>query len=216
MTKATTWLQLATVLFATLAASQAAAQMRITEWAYSGDEFVEFTNVGGAPVDMTGWSYSDDGQMAGEVDLSAFGLVAPGESVILSEVLADDFRLTWSLPATVKVIGGNTVNLGRNDAINLYDASNTLHDALDYGDQDFPGSPRTDAASANPKNLAALGADDPTMWVLSAVGDAFGSYQSFSIIGNPGSYNFVPEPGALVLAGFATASLVVLRRRRTQ
>ncbi len=91
--------------------------MYITEWAYqgSGGEFMEFTNTGSTPVDMTGWSYDDNTQLPGSVSLSAFGIVAPGESVILADLTAAAFRTEWGLPASVKVIGENTQNLGRAD-----------------------------------------------------------------------------------------------------
>jgi hypothetical protein len=59
--------------------------MQISEWMYSGTsgEFIEFTNIGPAAVDMTGWSYDDDSQMPGTVDLSAFGVVAPARPYCL-------------------------------------------------------------------------------------------------------------------------------------
>jgi len=105
------------VLVSFAVASSAAAEMRITEYMYSGGngEFIEFTNVGNAPVDLAGWSFSDSAEAPGAVDLSAFGTVAAGESVILTETAAADFRTAWSLCDAVKVIGGNTTNLGRDD-----------------------------------------------------------------------------------------------------
>ena len=50
--------------------SHASATMRITEYMYSGvgGEFVEFTNVGSSPVNMTGWSFSDEDRDAGDFD----------------------------------------------------------------------------------------------------------------------------------------------------
>jgi hypothetical protein len=48
-------------------------------------------------------------------------VVAPGQSVILTDETASDFATIWEL-SDVKIIGGNTANLGRNDEINLYDA----------------------------------------------------------------------------------------------
>ncbi len=49
------------------------AQMRITEWMYSGTgaEFVEFTNIGASAIDLTDWSYDDDSAAAGAFVLSA-------------------------------------------------------------------------------------------------------------------------------------------------
>lgn len=194
------------------AAGAANAGMRITEYMYqgNGDEFVEFTNLSGAAIDMTGWSFDDDSRIPGVLDLSAFGIVAAGESVVISEVDADTFRAIWNLDASVKVIGGYTNNLGRNDEINLYDGNGDLVDRLTYGDQAFPGSIRTQAISGNVLP-SAIGANDPYGWVLSFVGDDFGSYMStVGDIANPGFY--IPNPGVLALLAFG--GLTTFRRRR--
>jgi hypothetical protein len=161
--------------------------MRITEYMYGGadGEFVELTNVGNAPVDMTGWSFDDDSELAGTVDLSAFGTVAAGESVILTETDATNFRTAWSLCDAVKVIGGNTTNLGREDEINLFDASSQLVDRLTYGD-DTIGGPRANGASAW-VSAEGLGANDILDWTLSSLGDGEGSVASAAAdIGSPG------------------------------
>ncbi len=202
---------LAAVAVAGVACGAAEAGIRITEWMYTGQngEFVEFTNVGAAPVDMTGWSYDDDSRIPGVFSLSGFGVVQPGESVIITESTAAAFRAAWNLPASVKVLGGVTNNLGRNDEINLFDGSNQLVDRLTYGDQNFPGSIRTQRVSGNPSTPAALGANDVYQWTLSAVGDTFGSYTSTGgDVGNPGVY--IPEPGALALL---VVGVLAARRR---
>jgi MYXO-CTERM domain-containing protein len=202
----------ATTLVLCAAAGVANADIRITEWMYSGTgpEFVEFTNVGNTAVDMTNWSYDDDSRLVGEFDLSGFGVVAAGESVVITEGDAADFRFVWNLDAAVKVLGGYTNNLSRNDEINLFDGTGTLADRLAYGDQNFPGTIRTQGASGNPL-AGALGANDPSLWVLSFAGDAYGSYASIDgDLGNPGRY--IPAPGAAALLGLG--GLVVGRRRR--
>jgi predicted extracellular nuclease len=204
------------VIAAILLFEPASAAVVWTEWMYSGTgpEFFEFTNTGPAPVDLTGWSYSDDGRVAGEVDLSSLGTLAVGESAIITEALtADEFRTAWGAPASLKVLAGNVVNISRNDELNLYDAADALADRLDYSDQDFPGSPRTQNQSGNPGSLAAHGANDPTLWVLSTVGDAYGSVASSDgDVGNPGIFNLVPEPTGGLLAAMGLAWIV--RRRR--
>ncbi|HMN96522.1 MAG TPA: CotH kinase family protein [Phycisphaerales bacterium] len=175
-----------------------APQVRITEWMYAGSsaiggEFIEFTNLGSAPVDMTGWSIDDDHRIPGAFSLSAIGIVLPGESVIVTEDPAESFRADWSLPPSVRIVGdlGNPLgnNLGRNDEINLFDGSGALVDRLTYGDQDFPGSVRTRWFSGLPASLDSLGANDPYAWILAFDGDAHGSWTSANgDVGNPGVF----------------------------
>ncbi len=168
-----------TALWSAISATSLAAvpPIRITEYMYNGLEFIEFTNIGTVPVDMTGWSFDDDNPVPGTVSLSAFGIVQPGESVILSESPAATFREQWNLCAQVKIIGDNSANLGRNDEINLYDAENNLVDRLIYGDQNFPGTVRTHEHSAWVR-ADGLGMNDISKWTLSSSGDAEGSFAS--------------------------------------
>ena len=90
--------------------SFAGATMQITEYMYQGapadqsGEFVEFTNVGGPAVNMIGWSFDDNTRQSGSQDLSAYGTIAPGESVILPDITAADFRTRRHLDDSVKVI----------------------------------------------------------------------------------------------------------------
>jgi predicted extracellular nuclease len=211
----------ATAFIVLLIASAAQADIRITEWMYNGKgtsslgEFVEFTNIGSSAINMAGWSFDDNSRTPGSQDLSAFGSVAPGESVLLTDATAADFRTNWGLAATVKIIGGNTNNLGRADEINLYNGS-TLVDRLTYDDQTI-GGPRTNNVSGNPISFSDLGTNNATHWVLSAAGDRYGSYTSaLGEIGNPGVYVDVPEPGTIVLllSGMVVAGVLSRLRRK--
>lgn len=202
-------------------AAQAASPVAITEWMYNGVEFIELTNLGSTAVDMTGWSFDDESNTPGSVSLSAFGLVAAGESVILAEDEASDFRNFWNLATSVKVIGGNTHNLGRNDQIYIYDASGAVVDSLRFGDSSYvPGSIRAQDISGNPRDLAALNDATSANWVLSSAGDAFGSINSTvgTFVANPGVFTLVvpavPEPTsvALLLAGVAVVGAAARRR----
>lgn len=191
-------------------AGQAMGQVRITEWMYNESEFVELTNLGPGSVNFAGWSFDDDSRTPGVFSLSGFGIVAAGETVVFSEVSATDFRTEWNLPLTVKVLGGNAANLGRNDEINIYNGT-TLVDRLTFGDQTFPGTIRTVGISGNAP-FAALGDNTVADWELASVGDRFGSYASAGgWLGNPGTYA-VPEPTSVALAMISLAALGFVRR----
>lgn len=193
--------------------TQAVAQMRTTELMYSGGggEFVEFTNVGGAAIDMTGWSFDDEEGIAGTQDLSAFGIVMPGESVILTEDDEATFVADWGLVG-VAVIGNSVdVGLSRGDTAHLFDASATLADVFHYGDQTFAGTPRPQDSSIWPCQEA-IGADNVYQWNMATAGDAAGSYVSAqSDVGNPGTAVTIscgaPADGACCSAGNCTVLL---------
>ncbi len=168
--------------------------MRITEWMYAGasGEFVEFTNLTDQPIDLTGWSMDDSNATPGAFSLSSAGILQPGESVVVTEALASQFRSDWSLPPEARVIGelgvasGN--NLGRGDQIHLYDAGGALVDRLFYGDQTIAGSIRTQNRSGQAP-CPAIGQNDVLLWQLADVGDAFGSVASSTAdVGSPGRY----------------------------
>ena len=98
--------------------SSAHASMNITEWMYQGNgasgvgEFVQFTNTGATPVDMTGWEFDDNHELgtttlgagSGPDSPTAFGTLQPGQSGILTEVSAATFEADWNLDPSVPVM----------------------------------------------------------------------------------------------------------------
>ncbi len=213
---------LAVAAFTACGSFAATTGVVITEWMYQGAggtdrEFVEFTNLGPTAVDFSGWSYDDDSRSAGSFPLSAFGSVAPGESVIITEMNPNTFRSIWGLDASVKVWGPYTNNLGNGDEINLFDGAGSLVDRLTYG-----SDPRTRGVSGRATSADALGANDVSQWVFSSVGDIEGSWaNSLGDIGSPGRTAFatpVPEPEtyAMLLAGLGAVAGLVRRRRKAE
>jgi hypothetical protein len=172
-------------LFTPPASAATGGVIRITEWMYQGNggEYIELTNVGDAPVDMTGWSYDDDSRIVGAFDLSGFGTVAAGESVVFTESNADTFRANWQLCDAAKVLGGYTNNIGREDEINIFDSTGQVADRLAYGD-DTIGGIRTSGTSGV-VSAAGLGANNALEWSFSQVGDAEGTVRS--LVGDTGS-----------------------------
>lgn len=206
------------LLAAALAAPAFAQNLQITEWMYSSTngEFIEITNTGLSALDLSAWSFDDDSRLAGSFGIGSLGLLQAGESAIITEAVAADFRAAWGLGASVKIVGGNSQNLARNDEINFYTNLSALADRLAFGDQTFAGTPRTQNKSTSVP-FADLGlATASTTWTLAATGDAFGSWASSGgDVGNPGVYLAIPEPStyAALLGGLAFG--VALWRRRT-
>ncbi|WGL53507.1 lamin tail domain-containing protein [Nocardioides sp. BP30] len=181
-------------------AHAAAANVQITEIAYGGKvtgsatgdgEYVEITNEGDAAADLTGWSYATGATAPtapGGVSLSSLGTLAPGESAIVTDLSAAEFRTEWDLASSVKVVsnGGTvTLNSGPNGAY-VFDAGNTLVDKVTYVKSAFSGKgvAKTPAAAASSQDLA-------TGWTDETVGDAEGSWTSASgAIGSPGASTY--------------------------
>ncbi|EIP96925.1 PEP-CTERM putative exosortase interaction domain-containing protein [Opitutaceae bacterium TAV1] len=207
------------------------AQVYITEFFYQGfggttgneHEFVELTNVGTTAVDVTGWYYRDStNSPATPFSLSGFGSIAPGESVIITDISEADFRTVWpDLAPDVRILGGSNPGLGRDDAIRIFDSNDVIVDQLSYGDQDYPGTERFRQITAI-TTRDNLGQNSIVGWYFSNTQEGLTNITSINgDIGNPGYVNFelaaVPEPAtyAALLALAVLAGVALHRGRRT-
>ena len=117
----------AALAFCTASASSfaAAGDLLITEIQSDGlDDFWELTNVGTAPIDLSGYKWTDSARTTtGAIVIPDSSSIAAGESVIFTGEAAATFRTQWGLASTVQVFTG-APGLGMNDGITLYNASN--------------------------------------------------------------------------------------------
>ncbi len=225
-------------------ASASTAQVRVTEVMSEGQgdiaqgnggrrqrEFFELTNLGAAPVDLTGWSYNDNNTNDPIAFGALVGILQPGQSAVFTQMTAADFRTYWGLDNSVVVFSFLQLsNLGNADTINIYNSevqdASTLVESVSY-------TAAIKGISLNrPYDGTTNSAPNVTgTWATSFVGDSFGSFLAPSPTGfppnfptpgapwvasdyidlaNPGSY--IPTPGAFALMGLS--GLLVARRRR--
>jgi hypothetical protein len=235
---------LATALFV---AAPASGAVRITEFMSEGQgdiasgnggrrqrEFFELTNLGPAAVDVSSWSYNDNNVNDPNNFGPTLGSIAAGESVVFTQMSVADFRSYWSVPPSVRIVSYLQLsNLGNADTINIYNSTvtqdaTTLVDSLTY---------TSDARGSGISRNRPFGGDGATVnadWMISSVGDSFGSFLAPSPTGfppnfplptdgfdqanyidlaNPGRYAPIPEPCTLALAGVAALALRCRARR---
>lgn len=170
----------------------------ITEFAYGGNvagahgdgEYAGLTNVGSAPIDLSGWTYETGTTATATTGLSLapLGTVDPGESVLVTGLTSDEFRTDWGLKTSVKILDNgksHTLNKGPN-GIHVFDADGTEVDSVTYPSGFFPGKGSAawvDAAHLGTKGDAAAGG-----WTIATNSDAEGSWTSATgSIGSPGA-----------------------------
>ena len=187
-----------------LAVSDAAAQVRITEFMSEGQgdilagnggrrqrEFFEVTNLGAASVDASTWSYNDNNTNDPINWGPSIGVIQPGESIVFTQMSVADFRTYWNLPASIRVFSFLQLsNLGNADTINIYNSliqdATTLVDTLSY-----TADARGSGVSRNRPWDGGTGQYLNSAWVISAIPDIYQSYLAPSPTGFPPNF---PDP----------------------
>ncbi|GAB4009626.1 hypothetical protein GCM10028772_27070 [Nocardioides ultimimeridianus] len=161
--------------------------------AYAGDtgdgEYLELTNVGEAAQDLTGWTYQTTkaGIAQTATSLTSLGTVAPGESVILTDLTPADFRTEWNLKPAVKVLNDGTSTMDKGpDVITISNGTSTV-DSLTYAASYLAAKGLS--AYVNAGHLADTDTATAGAWTKpSTVGDAEGSWTSAAgAVGSPGA-----------------------------
>jgi hypothetical protein len=186
---------------------------------YAADWF-ELTNTGTTAVDITGWKVDDNSNAsASALLLRGVTSIGAGQSAIFLESTAsasssdttidNAFKLAWfgsNIPAGFLIgnYGGSGIGFSTGgDAVNIFNASNTLITRIDFG-----------ASTTGRTFDNSAGLNNATISTLSSVG-VHGAFTSANgaEIGSPG---VVPLPGALPLLMSAVGLIGGMRLRRAR
>ena len=232
---------LITLTAATLAASPATAQIRITEVMSSSGtggtaDWFEVTNYGTSAVTSTGWRMDDNTFLfANSVELLGVTTIAAGETVVFLESALPGtdvpaVQTFWGGSASTAQIGtysGSGVGFSYNgDGVVVFDSL-----GVELTPQtSFPGATggSTFYWAYDAAGDFVTGFGTQSAGVVSTVGTLPGTFSDqvtftstnvLANIGSPGTaVNAVPEPSSIVLAAFAGLGLAgyEARRRRSR
>ena len=175
-------------------------------------DWFEVTNIGSAPVDVTGWKMDDNSDSFDvAAPLSGITSIAAGESVIFIEsdspaTVVPAFKSLWfgaNPPARLQIgtYSGSGVGLSTGgDAVNLYDTAGVLQTSIT-----FDVSP---AGPSYPTFDNSGGLNNASVALLSAVGinGAFTAPGDAHEIGSPGSIGPASPPTVTIVASDPDAS----------
>nr|WP_261360648.1 lamin tail domain-containing protein [Aeoliella straminimaris] len=231
-----------TLCFAALAAllaSPACGEVIISEIFYNLNgsesgvtEWVEITNTGDSTVDLSGWIYGDDQDGSYSDPFAAGTSLAAGASAVITGQEAATFQSIWGDGIQVinyLVEGANTgISLANgasdtNEMPAIFDASNTLVDAVNY-ENGTSGWPSGNGASIYllPGGYDSVANDLGNNWGTSTAG-VDGAYSALLVntdIGNatvpdvasPGVAVTVPEPSTMLLTLLGLSCLTIRRK----
>lgn len=175
-----------------------------------GDDWFELTNVGHAPVDITGWRADDDSNsFASAVAISGVSAVAPGESVIvvteLSSTAPAAFATAWfggTLPAGLQVGWANGSGLGLSndgDSVNIFNALGERVARVAFGSapSSSPFGSFDNSAALDGVTISTISQVGVNLAFVSSNGGEVGSPGTATIDGGPPpGPEFDPWPGS--------------------
>lgn len=174
----------------------------------SEDEFIELVNVSGGPLDLTGWTISDN---QGVRHIFAGGVLADGQAVVVFGGGSPTGSFGGSLVVTASETGWGLGNGG--DSVSVSDPSSALVSFLGYGssgdvsvnDESLVLATELDAASGYISHSSAPGAGGATYSPGTRVGSApFGAGAILTVEISP---DIFPEnAGAAAAIGTVTRS----------
>lgn len=179
----------------------------------SNDDWFEVTNTGASAVDITGWSWDDNGFTSGAATFGSLTSIPAGQSVIITEETIGaeaGFISSWGISGITVVNLGSGVFQGlgagvAGDSVAIYNNLGVEVTRVTFG-QATTG--RTFEWDQNGNSLGTSIAGENGAFV--AANNGAGG--TGTAVGSPG-VSVIPEPSAALLSGIAALGLALRRRR---
>ncbi len=167
----------------------------------TGKEYVEISNEGTTPVNLSGWRLMDLDDHAASSTLAPGTVIAPGEVIVLipgggagvpSNIVAQ-FRQAWELPASVRVIGLSTWEEQAQQATSLHEILSLIDgvgepvDVVHYENPAFQSGSVWPADTANASVYVRSGS-------LTKTANDLGTAWAHSLAGIDGAHDSVQTP----------------------
>lgn len=175
-------------------------------------DWFEITNTGSEDIDLTDWTWNDSDTSDANTSLSALGIIASGQSVIITgegAATGSAWGSDWGLTGVTFI---NQASLFHNfsasgDSIYIYNPGGTLVVSLTFGEA-TPGATFVWDTSGNYLGTSVAGVDGAYTAISNGQTSGLGAGLD---IGSPGTA--IPEPSA-ALFGTIPGLLLLLRRRK--
>lgn len=173
----------------------------------NSEDYWELTNIGASTRDISGYSWHDGGRSgatSASYKLPPGTFIAPGESVIFTEMPAADFRTWWNVSGSVQVFQSiGAPGLSKGDGISFFDAGQNELFFFSYSVDGFTMENGNPSVSENPVNPTDI--NDPGHAGIAAGGSA----DTQALIWVPSSGTVTPRYTAATGANYASFQAAV-------